>query len=652
MKKLTVLTTILALCFQSSTLEAGNAAYAYELQRMELEKHLSQKIKAGLAPVVAENHYILNVGVKLKPLPPAKPRVIRKSKTLPRPVQSADGTTIDDLVPLPKVGFWPARELAGQEEIIEPAQNIIKFDELVESVLIDILVDETRVTPEQQVSVEEVVKLIARKSSPVDPFVVVKQSKVAFEDLQKKDLVTSVSEEVSQRFKNETEKYLEQTRKQSSDVIFQLSGPITYFVIALLLFTIMMVLSKRFLHLQEKRLDLDEMISRQKIEAMLKSKEKESGGSDMAKTMVGISGPQAVSDERFLSGVDQLKDVAKKDPSAVSFMVKKWLHSSDRMAEQALYVATRCLSADTLDQVRQRLTDTDMKDWNSIIYKMPLYDDISKVDTFIAHSISSEAVFPIAIADLEVKELIQSITPAEAANCIERNHSLAKLFSHYMPTLKLARIMQHMGDSAIMEFARNTSPPSGQDIQMLGAKLKEVLSTVRSESNRNNTVFYHIAPDLVREVGLDKEGAIFKSLAQMGNIERLVEIAEGYLPADLVTDLPGDILGSAMQEMTLGQRAELIYSQDADRKKLLTDLFGTGRSREILEQELETIGMDHSKSKMLKRSSAKLWSEFVLQVRSLVQNNRDLSDEIQPLIREWAQTQVRSAKGGGGASAA
>ncbi|NQY99716.1 MAG: hypothetical protein HRT45_03485 [Bdellovibrionales bacterium] len=638
----------LLLMFFSSALANPQVSYLFEKQRVDLEKHLESKIQMNLEPILPKSAYIINVGVRLKPLPKVS-RVRRRAQRPVRPIENPSPAELNDLIPLPKVGYWPIKETV-EEEPQEVVGLDVSFDEMVDSILIDIRVDEEKVTPEQKQSVEEVTNLIARKSTPVDPFVVVKPMKVAFENQVAKDFVQSASEKLQAEFDKKAENLIRQAEenKSSKSLLLDLAGPIALVVVMILMAMVASFLGRNFLSLQEKRLDLDETISRRQMEVSMQDRLDRSQTGEVSRDGESNALVEATEMGAFIGGLEQVKNLAETEPEAVAFQIKKWLRSKDERAPEALYAVSRSLPIRYLSNVRQALSDSERKVWNSIIHKHPMRHPIHVIDNYVADSLSGEAVFPISVADVDVKEMIQSINSEEAALCIERNGRLAKLFMHYLPSLTIAKIVKRLDANSVKGLAMNSSEPSHDEIQSLGRSLKETLTAIRQERSGSETVFLEMAPDLLLEVGYLKEASVFESIGMLAGKDKLIEIAREFLPSQLVQYVPKDILTAVLNKRSLVQRAELLYSAQDESRVLLQKVIGGGRAQEVLQAELDEIQADANKASLISRSSQKYWQSFLDDIRAELRRSPEVVDEILPQIESWAG-QVASS---GGPSAA
>jgi len=113
-------------------------------------------------------------------------------------------------------------------------------------------------------------------------------------------------------------------------------------------------------------------------------------------------------------------------------------------------------------------------------------------------------------------------------------------------------------------------------------------------------------------------------------------VAQQFFPADLLGDLPGEVLRTVLESMPLAQRAELIYSQADENKSMLYNAIGaTGRVREIVDTEIEEIEANDSRARVLQRNSDRLWQEFIDRTRRLIRSDVKVQDEVMLVLESW-----------------
>jgi hypothetical protein len=147
------------------------------------------------------------------------------------------------------------------------------------------------------------------------------------------------------------------------------------------------------------------------------------------------------------------------------------------------------------------------------------------------------------------------------------------------------------------------------------------------------------------EMSLDKERSLFIAFASQNGLDEIKSLALQYFPAELIFSLPTDLLRRSLDQMSISSRAELIAASDEAQAERLLELFGGGKTREILEEELTVIREQENRMRELKRNGKVYLKNFVVQTRALITQSSEYEEQISKILDRWALAIQTEAQG-------
>ena len=628
-----------------------------ENQRRKYEQHLQAKIEKSLNNIVKEDSYIVNVSVKLR-------RLAAESITFNaennKPVEEQERLEIQKefngeagVVPLSKIGLWTVAKQEIQENETKTStyrKRVRNFSELIRQIQVDILVDEERNDEPKLRVVRQVVNQLFDGRLAVRPQINIRAMQLGTvakkKELLKKELLSEVKTEVDRLKRGIEEKQRTPANTKVPTIIDHVKDfkdVIGTLFLGIVLFLMGLIISQRYAKVQDKRMAMDETISLRQSQVHNKHEEIES--SDSQSAMIG-EGTGLMKDGP--SGFDQFNDIAKEQPEKAAYMVKQWLYSEEKQSMAILNVLPNVTDMHTLALVLNLLSDSDRKQWNRMIrlndhnYSMP------EIEYFLTQRISNHMIEPDIEMDEASKQVIASLTPQEAVICIREDIEVGALLAMTMPSLQFTRVLSLLEPQLIKGIAAASGSMDAKTMQYSAIKVDKIVKEIRAKKAAQTSAFMDKVPELIRDLGVSKEQAIFESVAQMGNIDYLMEVSMNFFPASLIPSLPASILKQALDTMELVDKAELIASQMGNNDYLLEAL-GGGKLKEILMVEIDEIDLDSNRKSQVLRTKQPKWQKFVNRVRAVIQKDEMIQDELKPLVKSWGQKLATSS---GGANAA
>ncbi|MGZ3723171.1 MAG: hypothetical protein ACXVA9_09585, partial [Bdellovibrionales bacterium] len=497
--------------------------------------------------------------------------------------------------------------------------------------------------------VERVVQSILKSSSPVQAALNLTDLKIfhpkKIDENLKADLVTQIKKELA------AEKPVAAPEKDKPGFLSEFKNPIAIVFTTMMLFALGLIMNRRQALNDERRLRLDEEISRRN-EEQLRSSEVAKAEAVVHSVQGAQEGLDLGEAGKQIGGFVKFSEIAVDEPARAGYLLKQWIYSSDSLAQGALAVLPRLVSRAQLSSVLELLSDDDRKEWNRLMNKPIGGARFSDIDGFVAKSVASSMVEPTHEIDQQTRQLLATLTPQEGADCISMDKTIGVLLVQTLPSLQVSRIFNLIDEQIIRDIAFSSTTIDKAQTGFLSIKFQQLLKKVRGAAKAQTSAFVERVPELIREVGFSKEAALFDSVAQTRNIKLLQQIATEYLPSELIPSLPTDVLKAVFERLPLGERAELIFSQPESMRRVLFMTVGEGRLRDVLDIEMEEIQANDIRVRSITRSAGRIWQNFLDRVRQKINESPELRNELEPLIEGWVKQRVEELGSGGSHAAA
>ncbi len=622
-----------------------------EAQRLNYESHLTQKIEKNLVNLVSEEAYVVNVSVRLKTLgvetvnlsaPTQGPLTERTKLEIKREFDGEEG-----LIPLSKLGVWSVDEptQAPNQQPTSFQKRIRNFSELIRTIQIDILLDSDRV-PEPKVRiVRQVIGTILRGRLPVAANLNIQSLKletVAKEkDSLKKELLSEVNDQM-QKLKKDVESSARTpasvTEKTTIDYLMDFKEVISILFVSMVLFFLGLLISQKYTNIQEKKIAVEESISMRQLDIPRAQKEAEGEGSQIVEMHAGGDNEDAK------SGFDQFDEIINSQPERAAYMLKQWLYGDDKESNGILNFLPKVIPLNSLRSLLDLLSEEDRKKWNRVNKVDQGAINPKVLDRLIAQRISNHMIEPEIGIPESTRQLLAGITPREGVLCIRNDVEVGALLALTMSSIQYTRILSLLDQETIKKIAVASGQMDNKKMRYMGVKIEKMLNEIRQKAKSQSSVFLEKAPELIRDLGVGKESAIFESIAGMGQKEFLVEVSEQFFPAELISDLPQHIIRQALDGLSLPAKAELIASQE-ELAELFLEAAGRGKLKEILQVEVDQIESDDTRKGMILRQKDKKLQNFVNNVRRLIKEEQSVLLEVQPIIKSWADQMINRTGG-------
>ncbi|MCB0414814.1 MAG: hypothetical protein KDD50_10800 [Bdellovibrionales bacterium] len=607
---------------------------SFEEERLRFEKHLFEKANKAVSLTLPADSYVLNVGVKMRPIPP---EVINIDDDFEEPLYQATKPPKDVLgeVPLTKLGVWtaPSMRKRKSKQIVKRVKNFMDF---VDAVNVDLIVDE-KVPADAKRTVRRVLDVVVQKSSPI-------LAKVSVTSMPIVKEVVKTEQEIKEEAKEEMKKEMVEKPKTLEDRLTELGLPIGIMAAALLFFVLGLVVVRSLsrMHTQKIRVMEDQVKAQ---EAAARSKMFESEESAISEAVEGVD---VVVDESLeergtiRKGLEHFVFLIKEDPQRAVYLIKQWIHSGMAGSPEALAIVSRVLSVTQINQVLMLLDDAERRLWNKAISQTSLdFNKYLRADRFVAKQVLNSYINPPPPIEDSIRDLVAAITPEEGAECARRDAKLGAVLLNVLPTLQVAKMLNLLEHETMERVSELSGSLTSQQMSKLSLALSTTIKDIRSSRKAGITPFLDRVVDLIPEVGVHREEVLFNTVARTGQTMLLLKLSKEFYPAELINDLPREVLKQVFDKLPMVRRAELIISQDELTKQILWGLVGeSGKMREIIEAEVDQIEFDDTRVRSILRNKNRLWKEFVDRVRQLIRSDEDIQDELSDHLASWVEDKI------------
>ncbi|MBK9038288.1 MAG: hypothetical protein IPL83_03840 [Bdellovibrionales bacterium] len=632
-----------------------------ESYRFAYEKRLEDRFRKNLDSILVGTSYALEVDVILK-----SSEII--DKLIHPPEQTDSKKEVNDrdqdftenplanfsdrapeadeyVLPLTKLGMWqvkngPLNKNLTRANDLESGkgERAFNFRDLLATIELRLMLDQS-VSAEQERAARKILRDFS--DSSVRPRVNVRVSKIAFLKVQKDEKSEKLEREPGSAEKDKSENDKNEPQETLSDKLMLLKLPLAIVFCALIFLLAIFLASRSYQSIETKRLNLLSEQSKRE-ETMLRAtynKEEEAAVVKKAE----VQNPE-MTDRLHLEVLGKFKEVMVSRPELTSLLVKKWIRFQSDGAADALNFISRNIDVSQIALLLQSLTDEERSLWSLQLLSDDSESGKVKALRFIERELFSNMLAPEENIDPSVKAVLYSVTLAEAIECIRRDVSLGATLITFMQSAQIARIIDHLSPEVVTQLsARGIQLSKAKMLDSVG-KLYLLVMQVRKEQQIVSP-FVGKIPALMSEMSLDKERSLFIAYASQNGLEEIKSLALQYFPAELIFSLPTDLLRRSLDQMSISSRAELIAASDEVHADKLLELFGGGKTREILEEELTVIREQDNRMRELKRNGKVYLKNFVVQTRALITQSSEYEEQISKILDRWALAIQTEAQG-------
>lgn len=322
--------------------------------------------------------------------------------------------------------------------------------------------------------------------------------------------------------------------------------------------------------------------------------------------------------------------------SAGVTLVRQWIQSDKRESKSILALLPRFVDMKKVNAIIHHLNSNERKLWSKIVGKPRADISPDRVIEFLSVQMTNSVLVPMEVSEDGSVELLLGLNSEEAAEVIRRNPEFAKIVLNVLPTSQVAGILRILEQDQLEYGAGTSLTFSKDDLVLSGSALRETVQQVLQDTRQVTSPFLDQIPQLIREVGPETEGPLFRVLSEANLSHTLVEISREVFPSELIFELGDGILKRILEQMPLRKRAELFISQDDTVRDHFMQILGAGsKLAEIMTTEIQDIEADSNKVTLLKADAVRKWRDFVRLARNFIRANESVRGEVRTVVDKW-----------------
>lgn len=588
--------------------------------KLQLEKNLIQESRNIVEAVIPKTHYYIALSVTLD-APPQNKNTTASTGELYKVYSEEELKNLaqkSDRIYLDKLGGWTyvAQATQGQSENLTKQRTIQKIDAT--------LVHDESLDAQKIEGIKKTLEFLYKSYT----------KKINLQ-LDKQKIYIEPVKEV--------------TQLSTKDWVQLLKEPITYFVIAL-----MGLLG--YLTTNSKRIKIE----KEKVAVMSTSAQQQaSQGAESAASAVKPtdvhdserashlnSAQMATQDQKVKELILKVENIYQTNMHDLKSLVKEFLAEESLQANCALTFLASSLNVETLKKLTSLLSLEERAKWKKNLISDFDVDKIGIAQQHLDKSISQFYLEECDSSDKELKEMLKLLSPRDAAQILKKNSKLSAFLFNNLSTIQLTRLVALLDSEALSGALKESILYSESDNRDVINALKVEIQELKSKNENVVNPFVEKSFDLIKDIPLMKEEAIFNAVAMTGQAEILTKMSVENLPVNLILDLPSSFLLAVLNKFKLEKRVEIILSRSGqDREKLLACYGATGKNREIIDLEIQTMGLNQIKMKSIDKNKDLFWTEFVRAVRSYYRSFAEEPTEIEEIRSKWVSDFITKNRG-------
>lgn len=343
----------------------------------------------------------------------------------------------------------------------------------------------------------------------------------------------------------------------------------------------------------------------------------------------------------LISIESKMNNLLEKRPSDLKAALNKLIKDESSQACEIMTVLSNKMNIDLLYKMTKLLGDEERASWKSKILS-DLTHEKSLESLERANSLLSKIILDNeSKVDVELNEILASINTETAINIIQSDKKYAPFFITYLEPLQVAKILNTVNAEDLSQILNFKNLSESTIDQKFYSDLKESINVENKKLAQEKNPFLDKLSLLIKDISPAKERPFFEAFANSGNGIMLKKITISHFPAELVPELPPSFLLRVFNKFNLVKRAEILSAQpEAMRNKLLLSFGESGKQRDMINIELETIKSNEIKMKQLERNKDSIWLEFISAARDVYKKLPEEPMEIEELRLKWVKALI------------
>jgi hypothetical protein len=419
--------------------------------------------------------------------------------------------------------------------------------------------------------------------------------------------------------------------KEFLELMGQFGNAIGMVLATLLLGLLALFLLKKYMELakelQQKKDDSDEAKKEQVAEELTDESELDELGLD----------EEGILTDAGMYGFERFEKFLEFSPEQSVLMLKRWINSRSDEYQLALHGVAQQIDQDKFHAVHDRLNALEREYWLGAIQDLLEPEQLEQANRLISREVVREMVAGSKVSDFELLDVLLNLD-MEVAKKFVLNHSkdggvLINLLTPQMAGRLLDQMDEDQVAHVVKQGLESQVPESEAELKEFKAKLTAFQTQEKVQPF--NYKIIQMLPDVTPE----KEEILYSFLAGNNRRNDIVAAARHNLPSSLIPKLPGHMMKYVMQNYPMEKKVPLLISVDEQQRDNMIASFAEegSASRDMIDMELDTIKADELQVQRIKRDSTEIWKNFVGYVRLTLKENADYKQDIENMIKSWAE---------------
>lgn len=339
---------------------------------------------------------------------------------------------------------------------------------------------------------------------------------------------------------------------------------------------------------------------------------------------------------RINEELERFKKVYANHQNQTILMMKGWIKASKPMDELALRSLIQVLTDNELAEMFNLLTIDERAGWKSCLQEELTKEEVAKGFTYIGQKVMEMMMVPSFIDDYEICDLLLDISADDAARFSKENHELGIIFVNVLSSNIVSEMFKQLPDDTVIELIDSVQGYNKTQILDRMPLLKEKLMEVKAK--REKAPFIKRIFELLPTAKAEIEPKLYATLLKNFSLEEVKNASLKVIPGSIANTLPDAIFKQVIALMPIEMQVQFFASMDKEERDDYLNKFASkgSKNREMIDLELNPILKNEMQLKRLQNDRKEaLKKEYLSFARQYISSSPDAQKEVEPMIESW-----------------
>ena len=322
-------------------------------------------------------------------------------------------------------------------------------------------------------------------------------------------------------------------------------------------------------------------------------------------------------------------------------MVKNWINDPTLSNQMALRAVAQQFTDEELVNIFKSLNDQERDKWKDHLDHFLDDQQLAEANQYISEEVIRTMIDPGKIKEIEVIDLVLNLSLDLACKFVVEKPAQGKVLMNLLNPQTISKIINRLDEAQADKVILNSMTFDFNEVndnyKAFSADLNEFIL------NQKRRPFNQKIVQMVSDFNPLKEGLLYTYLAKSGMYEEMLNVAKQFIPFDCVQLLPKEVLKEIMQTYPMNKKVQLLTVCDLDLKETLMNAFADQGStaRQMIDMEFNNLNADKVGLTRLQMQKDGVLKEFIAFVRSYVMANKQVQQDIEPVVKEWIESSYK-----------